>query len=89
MDQDIKTFDDENIKVLNDILSESGYEGLYAWFRKQDVARQEYVLELLGNMIAETINLKAQCNKSMIDAQKPLAEVIPIRRKKPTFTVVK
>jgi len=86
--KDVKAFDEGNIKVLNGILSESGYDGLESWFKEQNFDRQEYILELLENMVAKTINLKTQCGKSMIDPKPTLAEVIPMRRK-PKFTVVK
>lgn len=88
MTEDIKKLDANNIKILYGFFSDSGYEGFIEWFKEQKSERQEYILELMGNMIAELINAKAEASKVYTVGEKPLAEVLQFKRK-PTLTVIK
>lgn len=88
MTDDYKQLDASNISILYVYLSE-GYDSYIEWFKEQKPERQEYVLELMGNMIAELINSKSECSKIFNDSGKPLAEVLQFKQRKPTLTVVK
>lgn len=87
MSDDFKNLDASNISILYVYLSE-GRESYIEWFREQKPERQEYVLELMSNMIAELINTKAECSKNIKEIVRPTAQIVPLRRK-PKFTVVK
>lgn len=88
MTENIKEFDFQNIRVLYNTIVESGYEGYINWFKEQKPERQEYVLELMGNMISQLINTKTQCSKNLKESEKPSAQIVPLR-KKPKLTVIK
>lgn len=87
MSDDFKNLDQNNTSILYLYLSD-GYESFIEWFGEQRPERQEYVLELMSNMITELNSTKTKCYNKLHEPVKNSAQVIPLRRK-PKFTVIK